>query len=154
MIQCENITKTYQTGENKLQVLKGLTFTITRGEFIAIMGASGSGKSTLMHILGALDRPTSGSYLLDEEDMLKLSDDELADTEGKGVCIGVVGAVNRRGAGVDTEQAVIGKGRGNAIANPGELENTGGCGIGGGISFRGGGKGGGVDQNRAAGGID
>jgi putative ABC transport system ATP-binding protein len=83
MIECKDITKSYQTGDIELQVLKGLTFSIERGEFIAIMGASGSGKSTLMHILGALDRPTSGSYTLDDKDVLKLSDDELADIRAR-----------------------------------------------------------------------
>jgi len=79
MIECKNITKKYVNGENETIVLKGLTFTINDGEFVAIMGPSGSGKSTLMHILGALDTPTSGQYLLDGKDVSTLSDDELAD---------------------------------------------------------------------------
>lgn len=78
MINCNNITKTYITGGSELHVLKGLTFSIERGEFVAIIGTSGSGKSTLMHILGALDRPSSGSYELDGKDMLTLSDNALA----------------------------------------------------------------------------
>jgi putative ABC transport system ATP-binding protein len=79
MIEIKNITKTYKTGDIDFQALKGVSFTIADGEFVAIMGPSGSGKSTLMHILGALDNPTSGTYHLDGKDVSKLSDDELAD---------------------------------------------------------------------------
>ncbi len=79
MIEIKNITKTYNAGTEPFQALKGVNFTINDGEFVAIMGPSGSGKSTLMHILGALDSPTSGTYLLDGRDVSKLSDDELAD---------------------------------------------------------------------------
>src|SRR4029079_18683965 len=71
--------KTYNTGDVAFQALKGVSFTIKDGEFVAIMGPSGSGKSTLMHILGALDSPTSGTYLLDSKDVSTLSDDQLAD---------------------------------------------------------------------------
>lgn len=79
MIEIKNVTKTYNTGGETLQALKGVSFTVQDGEFVAIMGPSGSGKSTLMHILGALDTPTSGTYFLDGKDVSKLSDDELAD---------------------------------------------------------------------------
>jgi putative ABC transport system ATP-binding protein len=79
MIEVTNITKTYQTGDIAFQALRGVSFTIEDGEFVAIMGPSGSGKSTLMHILGALDTPTSGTYLLDGKDVSMLADDELAD---------------------------------------------------------------------------
>jgi len=83
MIRCENIVKTYKTGEADTTVLKGISFEIKKGEFVAIIGPSGSGKSTLMHILGTLDRPTSGKYFLNGEDMLNMSDDELAKTRSQ-----------------------------------------------------------------------
>ena len=79
MIEIKNISKTYKTGDIELQALKHASFTIENGEFVAIMGPSGSGKSTLMHILGALDTPTSGTYFLDGKDVSTLTDDELAD---------------------------------------------------------------------------
>lgn len=79
IIECKNITKTYINGDNSTKVLKGISFSIQEGEFVAIMGPSGSGKSTLMHILGALDSPTTGEYFLDGHDVSKLNDDELAD---------------------------------------------------------------------------
>lgn len=79
MIKCKDITKVYKTGEVKLEVLKQVSFEIKKGEFVAIIGPSGSGKSTLMHILGALDKPTSGKYFLDNKDISELSEDELAE---------------------------------------------------------------------------
>ncbi len=79
MIEIKDITKTYGQGETALQALKGVSFTIEDGEFVAIMGPSGSGKSTLMHMLGCLDTPTSGTYKLDGRDVSTFSDDELAD---------------------------------------------------------------------------
>ncbi len=79
MIEIKDITKIYKTGKVEFQALKGVSFKIENGEFVAIMGPSGSGKSTLMHILGALDTPTSGKYFLDGHDVSLLSDDQLAD---------------------------------------------------------------------------
>ena len=79
MIEITNVTKTYKTGAIELQALGGVSFRIEDGEFLAIMGPSGSGKSTLMHILGCLDTPSGGTYLLDGKDTSTLSDDELAD---------------------------------------------------------------------------
>jgi len=79
MIEVKNVVKTYDTNGILFQALKGVSFEIKNGEFVAIMGPSGSGKSTLMHILGALDTPSSGEYLLDGQNVAQLSDDELAD---------------------------------------------------------------------------
>lgn len=79
MIEVEGITKTYGSGDTAFQALKGVSFTISDGEFVAIMGPSGSGKSTMMHILGCLDTPTSGTYFLDKKDVSTLSDEDLAD---------------------------------------------------------------------------
>ncbi|KKR04053.1 MAG: ABC transporter ATP-binding permease protein [Candidatus Uhrbacteria bacterium GW2011_GWF2_39_13] len=79
MIEVKNVSKTYVTGAGSFDALKEVSFTIHDGEFVAIMGPSGSGKSTLMHILGALDVPTNGTYVLDGKDVSTLSEDELAD---------------------------------------------------------------------------
>lgn len=79
MIELQNINKTYKTVSVETKALKNASFSVRDGEFIAIMGPSGSGKSTLMHILGCLDVPTSGKYLLDNRDVSQFSDDELAD---------------------------------------------------------------------------
>jgi putative ABC transport system ATP-binding protein len=78
LIQIEHLTKVYQLGEVEVHALRGVTVQISKGEFVAIMGASGSGKSTFMNILGCLDKPTKGSYMLEGIDVGKLSRDELA----------------------------------------------------------------------------
>ncbi|TMG20021.1 MAG: ABC transporter ATP-binding protein [Chloroflexi bacterium] len=78
MITLEGVTKTYRMGRLEVPALQGIDLHIGQGEFVAIMGASGSGKSTLMNILGCLDVPTSGRYLLDGTDVAKFDDDQLA----------------------------------------------------------------------------
>jgi len=78
MLECKNIGKIYLSGEMETIALKNINFKINDGEFVAIMGPSGSGKSTLMHILGCLDTPTNGKYLIDGKDVSDFSDDELA----------------------------------------------------------------------------
>ncbi len=82
-IQMSHISKIYQTEAMKTIALDDVSFAINQGEFVAIMGPSGSGKSTLMHILGALDTPTSGTYVLDGDNVEKLTDDQLADIRNK-----------------------------------------------------------------------
>ncbi len=82
-IKLRDIRKIYQIGEETLAALDGITLDIHKGEFAALMGPSGSGKSTLMNILGCLDRPTSGSYKLDDEEVSNLSDDQLAYTRNR-----------------------------------------------------------------------
>jgi len=83
MIEVKNITKVYKSGDVETTVLKGISFSIKEGEFVAIIGPSGSGKSTLMHILGCLDIPSSGQYLFEGKDVSQFSDDELADIRKK-----------------------------------------------------------------------
>ncbi len=77
-IDVRDVTKTYALGEVEVHALRGVSFTIDRGEYVAIMGPSGSGKSTLMNLLGCLDRPTTGAFVLDGDDVSSLRDDELA----------------------------------------------------------------------------
>jgi putative ABC transport system ATP-binding protein len=79
VIQLEHIHKTYTMGDVDVHALRGISLTINEGEFVAIMGASGSGKSTTMNIIGCLDRPTRGQYVLDGEDVSEMSKDERAD---------------------------------------------------------------------------
>lgn len=78
ILKVENLSKIYGDGNNKVEALKNVSFSINRGEFTAIVGASGSGKSTLLHMLGGLDRPTSGKVYLDGEDIYKLNEEKLA----------------------------------------------------------------------------
>lgn len=83
LIELRQATKTYQTGPEKLHALKGVSLTIARGEFVAITGPSGSGKSTLMHILGLLDTLTHGTYLLDGQDVSRLSGSRQAEIRNR-----------------------------------------------------------------------
>jgi len=83
VIDMKKITKTYRIGDIKVNALRGTDLTIRKGEFVAIMGPSGSGKSTLMNIIGALDIPTTGSYLLEDIDISRLNDNQLADIRNK-----------------------------------------------------------------------
>ncbi len=83
MIQVNQLTKVYQMGEMEVHALRGVDLEIADGELVAIMGPSGSGKSTLMNILGCLDQPTSGSYLLDGIEVSSMSDDQLAEIRNR-----------------------------------------------------------------------
>lgn len=83
IIKVNNINKTYINGDNKLQVLKNVSFEVKKGEFLAIMGSSGSGKSTMMNILGCLDHEYEGKYILDDVDISKSSEDELSDIRNR-----------------------------------------------------------------------
>src|SRR5574344_2043364 len=78
ILKVENLVKTYGKGTNKVNAVDNITFSIEKGEFVAIVGASGSGKSTLLHLLGGVDRPTSGKVFIDGKDIYSLNDDNLA----------------------------------------------------------------------------
>ena len=83
IIQVENLQKTYTLGQNEVHALRGVTFQVAAGEFVALTGPSGSGKSTLMHLLGCLDRPCDGRYLLQDRDVSRLSADEQAEVRNQ-----------------------------------------------------------------------
>jgi putative ABC transport system ATP-binding protein len=85
VIEARNLTKTYMMGAFEVQALRDVSFTITRGEMVSIMGPSGSGKSTMMNTLGCLDRPTSGEYILDGEFVADMNDDQLASVRNRKV---------------------------------------------------------------------
>jgi putative ABC transport system ATP-binding protein len=83
LIEIKNITKLYEMGEEKLYALRGVDLAIEKNEYVAIMGPSGSGKSTLMNIIGCLDTPTSGDYILNGKDVHEMDDDELAEIRNR-----------------------------------------------------------------------
>ena len=83
VISVRNLVKTYVVGEVEVRALRGVSLDVQEGEFLAVTGPSGSGKSTLMHILGCLDRPTSGQYILDGQDVSRMSKDRLAEVRNK-----------------------------------------------------------------------
>ena len=85
MLEIKKIKKIYQMGKVKVEALRGVSFYIDKGEFVAIMGPSGSGKSTLMHIIGCLDQPTEGSFIIGGKDVSKLNDDRLAEIRNKSI---------------------------------------------------------------------
>ncbi len=78
ILKVENLTKTYGSGENLVHAVDDVSFSVEKGEFVAIVGASGSGKSTLLHLIGGIDRPTSGKIFVDGNDISKMNDDKLA----------------------------------------------------------------------------
>lgn len=78
ILKVENLTKTYGSGENLVHAVDNVSFSVEKGEFVAIVGASGSGKSTLLHLIGGVDRPTSGKIFVDGNDISKMNDDKLA----------------------------------------------------------------------------
>ena len=86
VIELREVTKTYRMGEVEVHALRGASVSVQQGEMVAIMGPSGSGKSTMMNIIGCLDQPTSGEYLLEGREVSRLSDDQLAEIRNNSIC--------------------------------------------------------------------
>jgi len=83
LLELQNVTKTYKMGDVEVHALRGVSITVEQGDFVAIMGASGSGKSTMMNVIGCLDRPTSGRYILSGQEVSRMSRDQLAEIRNK-----------------------------------------------------------------------
>ena len=96
ILRVENLTKTYGKGLTKVTALDNVSFTVEKGEFIAIVGASGSGKSTLMHLLGGVDKPTSGKVFIDGQDIYAMKDDKLCIFRRRQVGLKLLGLQNRK----------------------------------------------------------
>ena len=87
ILKVEGLTKVYGKGENKVVALDDVSFSVNKGEFVAIVGASGSGKSTLLHLIGGVDRPTSGKVFIDDKDIFAMNDDKIAIFRRRQVCL-------------------------------------------------------------------
>lgn len=85
LVQIREVGKSFKVGEDNLEVLKGLNFSIIKGEMLGIVGASGAGKSTLLHIIGALDKPTNGDVIFNNEDIFKMTDIQLAEFRNRSI---------------------------------------------------------------------
>ena len=128
LIEIQDVTKVYQMGDVEVHALRGVSLTIAEGEMVAIMGPSGSGKSTLMNILGCLDQPTAGVYVLDGEDVGSLNDDQLASIRNRkvGFVFQQYMLLQRTSALKNVEMPLLyGDGRGHSARARAALESVG-----------------------------